>query len=344
MTLMTVERDGNCFEEATPTQLGLFLDRVNELTPLLNQHNTETNELENPFAGLPVGDSVVGLSEEEPVDGEIPSIVGHLAVTNLGGLIKIGEGLTMPSDPTRITTDTNKGAFTVDGKIVVVEKEKVTQQNLRFAEDLTESEFTRVRVISKIDSDNFSFWLEQFYDYGSEKASFHELLYRKQKGDGSEWVMLAEPNWAHIFNGMEQSPEEKAANEDTTEENPNRFDQNRFASIMALLGEVDLSNSLDDLPTLGQSSFKVIQGGNIAQTQSETTPVQPDIPPHILEAADRAIDLSSSAYSGRMISLGKLLHRAFGDELLSEQEFMHFKRALNEHPRTQYKGYGRYSI
>ncbi len=86
------------------------------------------------------------------------------------------------------------------------------------------------------------------------------------------------------------------------------------------------------------------QSSNITRTLPETTPTQPDIPPHLREAAGKAIDSLLVDSSGRMISFGRLLHVAFGDELLSPQEFAHFKRALNQDPRTRYKGKGRYLI
>jgi len=86
------------------------------------------------------------------------------------------------------------------------------------------------------------------------------------------------------------------------------------------------------------------QDSNITRTRPEATPDKPDIPPHILEAAGRAVDSALDVSSGRMISFGKLLHRAFGDELLSSQEFTFFKRAVNQDPRARYKGKGRYLI
>jgi hypothetical protein len=86
------------------------------------------------------------------------------------------------------------------------------------------------------------------------------------------------------------------------------------------------------------------QGSDITRTRPETVPVKPDIPPHVLEAAGRAIDSSLAVSPGRMISFGKLLHLAFGDEPLTSHEFPLFKRAVNQDPRARYKGKGRYLI
>ena len=70
--------------------------------------------------------------------------------------------------------------------------------------------------------------------------------------------MIAPPSWKHILNGTKETQEEVAASKDPSRENPNRFDQNRFANVMALLYMVDASNRLDEIPSIGQSSFNVL--------------------------------------------------------------------------------------
>jgi hypothetical protein len=88
------------------------------------------------------------------------------------------------------------------------------------------------------------------------------------------------------------------------------------------------------------------QDNNITRTRPEVTPDKPEIPPHMLEAASRAIDSALATSSGRdrLISFGKLLHIAFGDEILSNRDITLYERAMNQDPRARYKGKGRYLI
>ncbi len=254
---MKFESTGNGFQEATPAQLRHYADRIVELTPLLSEHSIDMEDLECPFPDLPIGESLIMLTDEGTED-DVPTVLGQLTVKNLGGIIELGDGVTMPSDPTRITDEICKGAFAIDDKVVVVDCHTNTEQNLRYEEDVTVSRFMRTTVISRVVSDEHEFWFEQLYDYGAEKASYHELLYRKSKNKDDEWVHLAAPSWAHLLNGTEPSEEELAAKADQTQENPNRFDQNRFAAVMGMLDKVNLDNRLDQIPTLGQSAFKVV--------------------------------------------------------------------------------------
>ena len=98
----------------------------------------------------------------------------------------------------------------------------------------------------------------------------------------------------------------------------------------------------DILPTPSNNGAN--QDSNITRTRPEATLDKIDIPPHILEAAGKAVDSALAISSGRMISFGKILHLGFGDEILTPREIALYKRAVKQDPRARYKSKGWYLI
>jgi hypothetical protein len=69
-----------------------------------------------------------------------------------------------------------------------------------------------------------------------------------------------------------------------------------------------------------------------------------DIPPHLLEAAGRAVDTAVEISERKVVSSGKMLRIAFGERELTKNEHRGFLDAINQDPRVRYKGKGKYLI
>jgi hypothetical protein len=82
----------------------------------------------------------------------------------------------------------------------------------------------------------------------------------------------------------------------------------------------------------------------IEPLQSEKKSTKTGISPHLLEAAGKAIDTLIVISGRETVSSGKVMHIAFGDRQLPRSERRGFLKAVNQDPRVQYKGKGRYLI
>ena len=84
-------------------------------------------------------------------------------------------------------------------------------------------------------------------------------------------------------------------------------------------------------------------------TPVDTAPTQPTpagIPPHILEAKDRAIQALKEAGLGpeRVIPISRLVHIAFGELRLPQEDFRAFTRAIRKDPRMSHRNHSHFSL
>jgi hypothetical protein len=279
---MTQEQGKHVFAEVTPNQMEVFAGKIEELRPMLGHPKINISETEDFIIGSSeLGEHTLTIVDDDTKEEDSREVIGRLTVNNLGGLIELGPGIVVPTDPFRYTTETSTASFLVDDKGVEVSITEDTAQNLRYPADLTVTTQYKAVVTNIEEDEDFEYSREKNYRYiMGEGSGYHEVLRRRPKsktGEDEAWVSIESGDLAEMINrhklvqegsisledsrAMEAATREALAEaaKDHSTEYPYRFDQNRFSDIMGILDQIDDTKLDNSAPSpVKQGSFVLV--------------------------------------------------------------------------------------